>query len=570
MVWLRNLSVGKKMLVLNVIVALFLAAVGITGFMYMKEMNRQTDQMYTEMLIPVKTLNEMRAHSRAIEAATMELIYGTDKNTETKLLNDIETRLKKSDLSFEIFKKRQFDEYGRQRLERINQLQPSYRTERVKALDLALAGKNAEAYACFKRNVSPPLNEYNVLLEQLAEYTAKEADALNVHNEQEVTTANSVMIGIIIVAIVICAVLCVFISRMIVRPLTAMQELMVQAENGNMTVRGQYQSKDEIGSLSRTFNGMLAGLHRVLSQVNRSAEELATNSGQLSASAEETTRATHEIAASTQSAANGAESMMSGSAESARSMEEMAAGIQRIAENSSVVSEASDTMAKEALQGNEMMKKAGKQMELITASVSRLSKVIGQLDSRSQEIDQIVSVITGIASQTNLLALNAAIEAARAGEAGRGFAVVADEVRKLAEQSEVSAGKIARLIQEIQDDTRYSVQAMEQGMKEVEEGRQTTLEAGQAFAKIASSAQQVAEQIQEVSAATEEMSASSEQVTASIMEISHTARESADSTRKVAAATQEQLASMEQITTAVESLNDMARTLDEVVRKFRL
>ena len=195
---------------------------------------------------------------------------------------------------------------------------------------------------------------------------------------------------------------------------------------------------------------------------------------------------------------------------------------------------------------------------------------IKKLGNLSQEIGNIIGVITGIADQTNLLALNAAIEAARAGEHGQGFAVVADEVRKLAEQSKESADQIAGLINQMQEDTTEAVNVMEVGTKEVAAGKVIVDETGKRFEKILLSIEQVTAQIQEVSAISEEMSASAEEVNASIEEMANIAQYSASNTQNVASASEEQLASMEEITASATTLSKMAEDLQAIVKKFKL
>lgn len=570
MAWLRNLRVRQKMLVLNVVVGIFLATVGISGYTHMKDLSKQTELMYEESLQPVKWLNEARAHSRGTEARTVEIILERDKQRQQNLLEEIKNRTEQTDKVLEEFTALSLDVYEKERVTKINEILPKYREERQKVIDLSLAGRQAEAYTYFVEHTVAPLNEFNALLQEITDYNVKQADEMSKQGKKDAAEANMIMIGTFVIAMIVCAILCSVISGMIARPLGRVQELMEQAETGDLTVRGDYRANDELGQLNRTFTNMMEGLRTVIQQVNGNAAGLAESSRQLAINAEGANQATHEIAAAIQKVAAGSETMMGGAAESARSMEEMAVGIQRIAENSSIVSESSDLMAKQAQQGHEMIRKADHQMKLINSSVGNLSTVITQLNTRSQEIGHIVEVITDIASQTNLLALNAAIEAARAGEHGKGFAVVADEVRKLAEQSEQSAGKITALIQEIQNDTLRSVEAMKKGTQDVEEGMEVVQHAGTTFESIVDAARQVAEQIQEVSAATEELSAGSEQVTASVTDMSCIAKDSAKSTNQVASAAQEQLAVIEQIHNSVEALSAMAKDLDGAVRKFTI
>ncbi|BCJ86548.1 hypothetical protein skT53_15330 [Effusibacillus dendaii] len=221
-------------------------------------------------------------------------------------------------------------------------------------------------------------------------------------------------------------------------------------------------------------------------------------------------------------------------------------------------------------EGNQAIRTAISQMNSIQNTVSGLAKVITGLGERSQEIGQIVEAITSIASQTNLLALNAAIEAARAGEHGRGFAVVADEVRKLAEQSSISAQQISELIATIQEETNKAVESMERGTKEVSEGITAVNLAGESFEQIGHSITDVSSQMQEVSAASKQMSTNSQQVIKSIDTISEITESTAAGAQNVSAASEEQLATMEEITASANALAQMAEELQKIVMKFKV
>ena len=209
-------------------------------------------------------------------------------------------------------------------------------------------------------------------------------------------------------------------------------------------------------------------------------------------------------------------------------------------------------------------------MENITESFKISSNIVDQLTERSKEIGQIASMITNIADQTNLLALNAAIEAARAGEHGKGFAVVADEVRKLAEQTAVSSKQVSDLIDLIQKDSHSSVQSMNTVSEEVDAGLKQIYDVGKAFKRILLATQNVAQQTNEVSAIAEQMSKSTETVTASVETMAIIAKNSAQSSQNVVASSQEQLASIEEITASSESLTKIALELKGIINTFKI
>jgi len=198
------------------------------------------------------------------------------------------------------------------------------------------------------------------------------------------------------------------------------------------------------------------------------------------------------------------------------------------------------------------------------------ASIVTMLDERSKEIEQIVKIITDLASKTNLLSLNAAIEAAKAGEHGRGFAVVASEVRKLAEQSAQSANQISDLIKSVQADTTLAVKAMNKVNKEVEIGITKSKEAIEAFNRILYATQQVAEQNQDLSAVLEEMAAGSEEITATLEDMLKIIKEFSTNIQQVASASNEQWNTANKVTLSAESLNKLSQELEEVIRNIKI
>lgn len=366
-------------------------------------------------------------------------------------------------------------------------------------------------------------------------------------------------------------VLLVLSFRRAVAPIPIISKRLKSISEGDLSGEAlDVKRSDETGELSNSLNNMAARLKHVITNIHLTSTQVAAASEELSASADETTKATNQVAMSAQDVANGADNQVRSAEESAKAMEEMASGIQRIAETSSVVAQASTDTTHAAEIGNQSVKKAVQQMQLIYDSVHQSAAEIQALSEHSKNIGKMVDVITSLASQTNLLALNAAIEAARAGEHGRGFAVVADEVRKLAEQSSESARQIISVVGEMTESTATSVTAMEYVTVETKSGLAVVEEAGRAFQNILQAARDVANQIMEVSAASQEMSASSQEITASIEEIANVSRNSSSQVQTVAAATEEQLASMEEITASAVSLSQLAQELQELVGTFKL
>ncbi|MDH7577765.1 MAG: methyl-accepting chemotaxis protein [Bacillota bacterium] len=361
-----------------------------------------------------------------------------------------------------------------------------------------------------------------------------------------------------------------FFAGYICRPIQKLAAVIEQVQEGDFTVRANLTSQDELGNLGRQFDQMLALLSQILQKVADRGRDLFNSAQQLSQGTEEAVKVTEQIAATIEQVASGTDNQARSVEETSSQIKEMIKQVQQVDLSSQTVSSASEQAGKAAEGGREAIARAVMQMQTINESVNLSAQTVKILGQRSQEIGQIVSVITGIADQTNLLALNAAIEAARAGEQGRGFAVVAEEVRKLAEQSAEAAKQISVLIKEIQGETEKAVQAMEAGTEEVRHGIEVVQQAGVAFQEISSAVNNVTTRITQVFHATREMIQSANQAGSATENIASISQETAASAEEVAAATEEQTATMEQLAASAESLHEIANQLQELTERFKL
>jgi methyl-accepting chemotaxis protein len=375
---------------------------------------------------------------------------------------------------------------------------------------------------------------------------------------------------IILLNVLIGAIIVYFIIRSIAKPLANLVQASEKISEGDLTQEVQIVRDDELGALARSFNQMSASLRSLIMQVRETAEQVAASSEQLSASAEQTGKATEHITESMQNVAAGSEQQARQTNDTAQTVHRMTVTVQQIATNAGQVSESALYTASISEEGKQAIQNASQQMETIYGTVQQLDGMVKNLDQHSNLIGNILALIKQIAEQTNLLALNAAIEAARAGEYGRGFAIVAEEVRKLAEQTVQASGQIEAEIVTIQQETKQVVQSMERGTTEVADGMHAVSIAGQSFEKILSSVDTVTAQIQEVSAATSQLSTNAAQFTRAIDEIAAITETTDANVQHVSAAAQEQLASMEEIISSSTALARMAEQLQEIVGKFKV
>ncbi|GAA4830830.1 methyl-accepting chemotaxis protein [Paenibacillus vulneris] len=569
MKFIQNLRIKTKiggMLGLSIV---FLLIIGITGYFVMDKMANNARVMYEETLIPNSLVEGLLFGNSQMDSLQLELLLAKDEAIIKQIQQQITQTRDKNQAIRKNLEQITLSPRAQEQYQHFVDLIPKNNDAKKKVDELAVANQKEAAHKEYVNSFKPIRAEMIQSLENVVKYNEEDAKIFYDKSIESSKVATSIIIVVTVLAVVLCSLIGYGVANMITRPVRSIQQLMAKAQDGDLTVNATYQSKDEIGLLSKDFNGMIASLREIIAKIVYESQNLSASSEQLAASSEQSAQTTHHVVAAIQDIAGGADQQMQSTTESVRAMEEMATGINRIAEFSGNVSAMSMEASKEAEEGNISIQKAMSQMDMIRESVSDSAKVVNQLGKRSDEIGQIVDVITDISMQTNLLALNAAIEAARAGEHGRGFVVVADEVRKLAEQSRQSAEQIAEIIQQIQGETRSAVIAMEKGSKEVEHGTVIMQEAGEAFRNIMNAVQQVAYQMQEVSAASEQMSAGTEEITASLHDMSSITEAAFSKTESVAAASEQQLATMEEISESVNALTRMAQELHEMTLRFK-
>jgi methyl-accepting chemotaxis protein len=340
--------------------------------------------------------------------------------------------------------------------------------------------------------------------------------------------------------------------------------------NNDLSQALSVQGVGEFKVLTDGVENTRKSLNNVVSMVHDSSRNVASTAEEMSASVEQMSSSSYQVADTVSEISRGAQSQAAKTEEVSRAMVDMTMTVQEVATNS-------QRAAESARDSNELINNLGSiakdllvKMNSIRTATSESSGVIMQLDGKSKQIGEIVNLITNIADQTNLLALNAAIEAARAGEHGRGFAVVADEVRKLAEDSGNAAKQISNLIGEIQEGTQNAVNSMQQGSAEVETGATAINEVAVVIEKVVGAGNQIANMVQDIAAAAQEQSASIEEITSSIEEVSAISEESAAGTEEASAAVQEQSATMQELSRSAEDLSRLAGGMKVVVDKFIL
>jgi methyl-accepting chemotaxis protein len=345
-------------------------------------------------------------------------------------------------------------------------------------------------------------------------------------------------IGAILVALVIAA----FLSRSITGPLQRLVTVANTIAEGDLTAQVVVTSNDETGQLMTAMKTMTENLRSIIGQVANTSSQVATASNQLQSTAERIATGAEEVAAQSSNVATAGEEMSATSGD--------------IAQNCQLAAEGAERASKSAHNGSAVVEGTIAVMNQIAEKVHESAKTVESLGTRSDQIGAIIGTIEDIADQTNLLALNAAIEAARAGEQGRGFAVVADEVRALAERTTRATREIGEMIKAIQTETRGAVVSMEQGVSQVMNGTAEAARSGEALQDILQQINDVAMQVHQIATAAEEQTATTGEISNNMMQITEVVQVTAQGAHESA--------------TAAAQLSSNAEALQRLVHRFKL
>ncbi|WP_211271749.1 methyl-accepting chemotaxis protein [Caryophanon latum] len=330
------------------------------------------------------------------------------------------------------------------------------------------------------------------------------------------------------------------------------------------------KSRDEIAVLSASFNDMSQNLRSVLSAVAQSSTNVAASSEELLASADQSAHASHQVTSSIEKISQQATNSDDNLNETLVALQEVTEGITHVASAAEDVTAVSTVAQQNARDGHRDIALTVEQMNAIDKAVQQSLSTVESLITHSAQIEDFVSIITTISSQTNLLALNAAIEAARAGEAGKGFAVVADEVRKLAEQTTNSAAKIVDIVRILQQGIQHMTNDMEQVSTQVQQGVITATKTGSSFEVILKSTVAVSDQIMSVSAVAEQMAASTEQMAATFETLKDGSSITTMSAQQAVTLVEKQYATTEEINESAKMLASLAEELNKELTRFKV
>lgn len=409
-------------------------------------------------------------------------------------------------------------------------------------VELSLSDKTSDALELFNKQAYPLNKKIKEAFEAIVHYQEQRMESRHAEAVKQFSSSRITSLIIIATSLIIGIMISFFITRGITRPLSEGVAVANALAACDLTVEVKVSSKDETGQLMAAMKTMAGNLRSIIGQVSSTSTQVAAAANQLHSTAEHIATGAEEVAAQAGTVATAGEEMSATSGDIAQNCQMAAEGAQRASQTAS--------------NGAEVVEKTVAVMGQIAAKVQESARTVESLGQRSDQIGAIIGTIEDIADQTNLLALNAAIEAARAGEQGRGFAVVADEVRALAERTTRATREIGEMIKAIQKETKGAVIAMEQGVQQVETGTVEASKSGQALQDILAQVNDVAMQINQVATAAEEQTATTGEISSNMQQITEVVQQTSQGAHESA--------------TAAAQLNGNAEELQRLVRQFKL
>ncbi len=392
--------------------------------------------------------------------------------------------------------------------------------------------------------------------------------------ESEINEASNTIISRIIFASVIILVLLsviIFIAfrKYIVSPIKSILDFANDIANGNLKSELEVsKNKDEFNLLMKALNKMRDSLINIISDISKQADQVAASSQELSAAGEQVGNSAENVGRSIQNVASGAEEQSAQIDETEKVFENLEEYLIEISERASLMRQDTEKVMSNIQSGTKQVNMSVDGINEVKQDTEEASATINKLGELSQEIGEIVELIRGIADQTNLLALNAAIEAARAGESGRGFSVVADEIRQLAEESQSATDNISNLIAKVQDNVENAVNKMNQNRTKVDKSVNNIENTGKVFKDIKNDSEAVVEGINEINGKTNKVEDGSSTVKNYLKEVNSVSEEAASNAEEVAASSEEQVAATEEIISSAKNMAQIAESLAKSINKF--
>lgn len=561
-----KLSVAKKLWAGFVTILLIMVIIGGTAIWSIFKINNEYEILLDERVHKVTVAEKLISSQKdSFLALNAYVVHGS-----TDFLRQRQEALDQSEVVLGEIKTIFTGPSEVELLEEITELQEVYNKKILETSQMMMRGSDRDIRVLALE--AADLN--NELMQKAEELTAaQQVQMLKTRDELEklIQFASILTITLVALGVVLSVIISTILSRSIARPVATMTLAMERIADGDLTTEQVViKNRDEIGTMATAFNRMSTDLKELLSRIRLSSQQLAAQAEELSASSEESLASSEMVATAAEENMRGSEQQTLIVNETVAAMQELQDGVGQIAKSNNEMLTSSKTVSNLVTDGSKIVTEVSEQMDIIHSTIDHSATIIRHMAGQAVKIQSVTAIITEISEQTNLLALNAAIEAARAGEHGLGFAVVAEEVRRLAEQSKSSALEIESMMNTIQDETKKAVLSINEGSKSVETGLSSTEHSLEVFRKIEIAVGEVDAKVGTVSSAIIDMQTVTEEVSNASGEVRNLAEAAAATAQETSAATEEQLAVNEEISSSSQSLAEVAETLQVEVNRFKI